>query len=257
VPSLQGVDELSAEKSLAIVIRLADFSESSRVVTLFTRDFGKISAMAKGAKRLRGPFEAALDLLATCEVVFLRKSSGGLDILTEAKLRQRFTPAAGQIGHLYAGYYLAELLDATCEPCDAHPLLFQHALECLSDLATPYDLLSIVSRFELVLLREIGQLPAIDACTLCGAEVGNSPYYHYQPSLGGLACSVCAGVESRGARLSRDAVLAMNALLKNGAQPAELPRLTPLVRGELRTAMNLAMAHLLGHKPRTLRYLAL
>ena len=50
------------EKTEGIVIRQADFSESSRVVTFFTRDFGKISALAKGAKRLKGPFQAAIHL---------------------------------------------------------------------------------------------------------------------------------------------------------------------------------------------------
>ena len=80
------------EKTEAMVIRVADFSETSRVVTLFSREFGKIAAMAKGGRRLKGPFEAALDLLATCQIVFLRKSSATLDLLTEAKLISRFRP---------------------------------------------------------------------------------------------------------------------------------------------------------------------
>src|SRR5262249_7140061 len=84
--------DMSSEKSAAIVIRQVDFSESSRVVTMFTREFGKVAVLAKGAKRLKGPFEAALDLLAVCDVVFIRKSTSGLDILTEARLQTRFRP---------------------------------------------------------------------------------------------------------------------------------------------------------------------
>src|SRR6476661_2802801 len=123
------------EKSTAIVIRQADFSESSRVVTLFTRGFGKVAALAKGAKRLKGPFEAALDLLATCEIVFIRKSSSGLDILTEAQLQRRFKPRPGNLGNLYGGYYIAELLDALNEEYDPHPLLFDEAVEALDRLS--------------------------------------------------------------------------------------------------------------------------
>ena len=59
---------MSSEKSDAIVIRQADFSESSRVLTLFTRDFGKISCLAKGVKRLKTAFEGSLDLLSECSV---------------------------------------------------------------------------------------------------------------------------------------------------------------------------------------------
>ena len=77
---------MPSEKATAIVIRTIEFSETSLVVTLFTREFGKIGALAKGARRLKSPFEAALDLLALCRVVFLHKSSEALDLLTEAKL---------------------------------------------------------------------------------------------------------------------------------------------------------------------------
>lgn len=66
---------MSQEKTHALVIRLVDWSESSRVVTLFTRDFGKIGVIAKGAKRLRSAFEAGLDLLSECRIVFLRKAA--------------------------------------------------------------------------------------------------------------------------------------------------------------------------------------
>ncbi len=82
---------MAAEKTLALVLRAVEFSETSSVVTLFTRDFGKIRGLAKGARRPKGPFESALDLLSLCRLVFLRKSSEALDLLTEAKLERRFS----------------------------------------------------------------------------------------------------------------------------------------------------------------------
>ena len=98
---------MSAEKSLAIVLRTIEFSETSVVTTLFTEKFGKISALAKGARRPKGPFESALDLLAVVRIVFLHKSSDALDLLTEAKLERRFRAAARDLSRLYAGYYVA------------------------------------------------------------------------------------------------------------------------------------------------------
>src|ERR1043165_4338396 len=68
---------MSTQKAEALVIRQTDFSETSKVVTFFTREHGKISVIAKGARRLKGPFEAAIDLLTVCRIVFIRKSSGG------------------------------------------------------------------------------------------------------------------------------------------------------------------------------------
>ena len=125
---------MSSEKASALVLRLVDFSETSSVVTLFTREFGKVQALAKGGRRPKGPFESALDLLALCRIVFLRKSSDALDLLTEAKLERRFRPPAGSLAALYAGYYLAELLGALTDNYDPHPELFDEADEALSAL---------------------------------------------------------------------------------------------------------------------------
>ena len=85
---------MSAEKALALVVRGSDWSETSRITTLFTREFGKVRALAKGGRRLKSSFEIAFDLLTLCRVVFLRNRSGGLDLLTEAQLTERFPDAA-------------------------------------------------------------------------------------------------------------------------------------------------------------------
>ena len=99
------------EKTQAIVLRVIEFSESSCVVTLFTRDFGKVGALAKGARRPKSAFDSALDLLSVCRIVFLPKSSEALDLLTEARLERRFRLAGRSLPCLYAGYYVAELLN--------------------------------------------------------------------------------------------------------------------------------------------------
>ena len=83
---------MAAEKAQALVLRTTDWSETSRIATLWTREFGKVRALAKGGRRLKSNFENALDLLTLCSIVFLRKSSGGLELLTEAQVLERFAP---------------------------------------------------------------------------------------------------------------------------------------------------------------------
>jgi DNA repair protein RecO (recombination protein O) len=248
---------VSTEKSAAIVIRQADFSESSRVVTLFTRDFGKVAALAKGAKRLKGPFEAALDLLARCEVVFIRKSSSGLDILTEAQLTQRFKPRPGDLGSLYGGYYLAELLDALSEEYDPHPLLFDEAVLTLERLSGDTPLNLSILRFELVILREIGQLPALDTCTNCGEPVGSAGRYGFQASQGGIICQNCFGDDPPRYLVSAGAVMAARQLASESADALRGVAASPAQMREMRTVTNAAIAHTMGRRPKTLRYLPL
>ena len=162
---------MPSEKATAIVIRTVEFSETSLVVTLFTREFGKIGALAKGARRLKGPFESALDLLALCRIVFLHKSSDALDLLTEAKLLRRFRPAGHDLSGLYAGYYVAELLGELTDDDDPHPELFDLADETLAALAAGESVAKRVVRFELGALRLLGHMPSLDACVECGAAV--------------------------------------------------------------------------------------
>src|SRR6185437_15721163 len=163
---------MAAEKTLALVLRVVEFSETSSVVTLFTRDFGKIRGLAKGARRPKGPFESALDLLSQCRIVFLRKSSDALDLLTEAKLERRFRPAPRSLSSLYAGYYVAELLNEFTDDSDPHPQLFDVAVEILQALSGGQgSVAASVLRFELSTLRLLGHLPSLDACAECGTAI--------------------------------------------------------------------------------------
>src|SRR5687767_13669090 len=162
---------MTTEKSLAIVLRVVDFSETSIIATLFTDGFGKVSALAKGARRPKSPFEAALDLLAVCRIVFIHKSSDALDLLTEAKLERRFRAARRDLSRLYAGYYVAELLDALTDASDPHPDLFDAAEQTLLDLDGSGELAPLVLRFELTALRALGHLPSLVDCAGCGTSV--------------------------------------------------------------------------------------
>ncbi len=164
---------MSAEKAIALVLRVVEFSETSSVVTLFTREMGKIHGMAKGARRPKGPFESALDLLALVRIVFLRKSPGSLDLLTEAKLQRRFRPRDRDLSSVYAGYYVAELLTELTDDYDPCPELFDAAVETLQGIADDGTVIAaLIARFELTALRLLGHLPS--ARTVRGMRQGRS-----------------------------------------------------------------------------------
>jgi DNA repair protein RecO (recombination protein O) len=127
---------MSAEKAQALVLRTTDWSETSRIATLWTREFGKVRVLAKGGRRLKSNFENALDLLTLCRIVFLRKSSSSLDLLTEAQVVERFPRLRSDLPALYAAYYIAELLSDWTEDYDPHPVLFDEALATLRTLGS-------------------------------------------------------------------------------------------------------------------------
>src|SRR3954469_12514640 len=119
---------MPAETALALVVRGSDWSESSRIATLWSREFGKLRVLAKGGRRLNSSFETALDLLNVCQIAVIRKSSAGFDLLTEAQVAERFPKLRSHLPALYAAYYVAELLADGTEDYDPHPALFEATL---------------------------------------------------------------------------------------------------------------------------------
>src|SRR5262249_37316698 len=141
------------------------------VVTLFTRELGKVGALAKGARRLKSPLQGGLDLLGISDIVVLHKASDALDLVTESVLVERFESLRRDLAALYAGYYIAELLSELTDLHDPHPNLFDAATITLRHLGDPVLRSRRLLRFELACLRELGHMPALDACAHCGVSV--------------------------------------------------------------------------------------
>jgi DNA repair protein RecO (recombination protein O) len=246
---------MPSEKATALVLKVVEFSETSSVVTLFTREFGKIHALAKGARRPKGPFESALDLLAYCRVVFLRKSSGALDLLTEAKLERRFRPPGRNLSCLYAGYYVAELLSELTDDYDPHPALFDLACETLIGLSRDRAVATLVLRFELAALAVLGHLPSLVTCVECGDEVPTDGRVAFGLVVGGVLCAKCRVGKRNVVSTSGGALRAMAQLADLESEDWKNLELDNKTRGELRGLMNSYLAHLVGHRPKMHEYL--
>jgi DNA repair protein RecO (recombination protein O) len=245
----------AAEKASAIVLRVIDFSETSAVVTLFTREFGKISGMAKGARRPKGPFEHALDLLAQCRIVFLRKSSGALDLLTEAKLERWFRPRGHDLASLYAGYYVAELLLELTHEYDPHPELYDAAVLALVELSAGGPAAPLVLRFELAALRLLGHLPSFDVCAECGGHVPKTGRISFGLLAGGVLCERCRLGKRKLVSVSAAVVDALAQFAQGNGEAWRSLEIPSGVRGELRGVLNNYLAHLFGRRPRMHEYL--
>ena len=248
---------MSTEKATALVLRTVEFMESSLVVTLFTREFGKVRGLAKGARRLKGPFESALDLLAVCRIVFLRKSSDALDLVTEAKLERRFRPAGRNLSSLYAGYYVAELLNELTDDYDPHPELFDLADESLSALSAGEPVATRVLRFEMLALRLLGHLPSLDTCVDCGADVPMTGRVAFGQLDGGVLCPQCRAGKRQLVSVSAGALRAIQQLADPVGPRWRRLKLDARSRGELRGLLNGYVCNLLGRKPRMHDYLSM
>ncbi|QDU97065.1 DNA repair protein RecO [Lignipirellula cremea] len=239
---------MASEKTTAIVVRLIEFSESSLVTTLFTRDFGKISGLAKGARRPKSAFEGALDLLAVIRIVFLHKSSDVLDLLTEAKLDRSFRAARRDLKRLHAGYYVAELLNELTDAGDPHPELFDAADEALREIDGDGEVNRVVFRFELTALDLLGHLPALHECAGCGEELETRERYPFGQLSGGLLCPTCRSRHRQVASVSAAVIEVMRTFSHLENENWRTAPLPPKVQGELRGLMNHYLNNLAGKR---------
>jgi DNA repair protein RecO (recombination protein O) len=242
-----------AEKALGLVVGFTDWSETSRIVTLWTRELGKVRALAKGGRRLRSSFESALDLLTLCSIVLLRKSSGSLDLLTEAQVVRRFPRLSQELPALYAGYYVAELLAGCTEDYDPHPGLFDEAVQTLADLGTagcPAG--PRLAHFELALLRQLGYGPVLEACAGCAAALDGRGLA-FSAAGGGVLCRSCQGRERDRRPLSPAGWQALRALAAAGEGWRQVT--DGGARAEVRRLLDFYVSSLLGRRPRVQPYL--
>jgi DNA repair protein RecO (recombination protein O) len=181
------------DQTEAIVLRMHPWSETSLIGSLYTREFGKISVVAKGARRPKSPFEAALDLLSVCRVVFIPKSGDVLNLLTEAKLVRRFRNVDRSLLRLYSAYYVAEMLDQFTDQGGSQTEIYELARETLLQLdQTQLEVRAIVLRFEMQMLRLSGLMPSLRLCAGCGNAIDAQQWLIYGAYSGGVLCSACS-----------------------------------------------------------------
>ncbi len=189
-------------KDKAICIRTTDYSETSQIVTLFTKANGKVSAIAKGSKRPKSAFDGPIEVLSYGEIVFSDSSRERLATLTEFQQK----PAICTAGNLFAlncCLFGAELVNSLTNEYDPHPELFDGFLQFLQNandirdtLHASRDTLALLILFQLTLLREIGLMPILNACANCKAQyaIRNTQYEAYfSSSANGLICRDCEG----------------------------------------------------------------
>jgi len=243
---------MPSEKATGLVIRTTDWSETSRIATIWTREFGKVRVLAKGGRRLRSNFEVALDLLSVCSIVLLRKTPGGLDLLTEARVDERFPGLRGNLRGLYGAYYLAELLDIGTEERDPHPGLFDAGLAALRSLGSPNAADRAIVTFEMAWLRELGYAPRLDTCAVCGRPV-NGSRLAFGARSGGVLCPQCAPAQRDRRPFSGAACSVLGGLARGENDHVEEWR--PALRSEIRQLLGHYISHILGRRPKLLGYL--
>lgn len=185
----------------AIVIGRTNFGEADRIIRLITPEHGKITAVAKGVRKIKSRLGGHLELFADTELSLA--TGRNLDIITSARLRWYPHELAQNYARLELAYAFARLIDRMAQEHTPQPELHAHLADALRVLNTntPGPLTELW--FKLRLLALTGFRPELDHCLVCGQ---NSPAaaYAFDAIRGGLVCQNDASAASR--PISQEAV---------------------------------------------------
>jgi DNA repair protein RecO (recombination protein O) len=240
------LDRTRVYRVSAVVIRQRDLGEADRIVTLFTRDRGKVSAVAKGVKRPRSKFAGALQLFSHLSI--LLAAGRTLEVVTQVQPIDLFYHLRDDMGRYSHACYAAELLGVFTEEGAAEPDLFDLLVGVLKGLDGGGDPATLIRGYELKLLSRLGYGPELAACVSCAIEVEGGQA-GFAVAEGGVQCRRCAralGVME----ISASALRAMRELLAMPVEQMATRRLSRAAREELERILRPFVDY---HVPRPVR----
>ena len=209
-------------KDIAIALRRLDYSETSQVLSMLTREHGQRRIIAKGIKRgTKTRVAVGIDLLELGRIVFSQRSGReeAMATMTEWHQEDNFPHLRRDLVRCYAAQYAAEVTSHLTEAHDPHPALFDALRRLLGDLKDA-DALAALVDYLWLMLREIGLRPELARCMNCNREVSADRLLYFSSRQGGAICRDCEASIIEKRRISRELVSGLTSDATMSAQGA-------------------------------------
>ena len=218
----------------ALTLRRSTLGEADLLLTLYTKDRGKIRAVAKGARRSTSKLVGHLEPLTRVQ---LSLSIGrSLDIITQAQVLSNFTPLKETLAGITKGLYVAELVDGFGSEAQSNPAVYDLALGTLDAIAKDPESELPLRFFELRLLNASGLMPELYECVECRRPVAPGSH-RFSPNVGGILCLDCGPAEAQIRPISLRALKVLR--LFHRASTSQTPSISvaPALAQELKTLL--------------------
>ncbi|MEE8416596.1 MAG: DNA repair protein RecO [Desulfobacterales bacterium] len=242
----------------AILLRRIDYGDYDLIITLFTFDEGKISVIAKSAKKSTKRFSGVLEIFSVLNVVYRTSQRKGLPVLQAAALKHPFQHIRENIKKTAYASYWAELINQWLEEGEKQIqlyLLFQQVLENLDQDHLPEETLSIL--FQMRFMKLSGFYPNLEHCSVCQMEMEKMRNNRITFDLvkGGLLCEKCTSGSLNKRSLSKGTIKQLRWLESGDWTKAERIRFSPPAIQEGQELLEAFVPYHLGKEPRSLQFL--
>jgi DNA repair protein RecO (recombination protein O) len=239
-------------QTAGIVLRQRRLGEVDKVITLYTANFGKVEAVAKGVRRVKSRLAGHVEPLNHAS--YLLAHGRNLDIITQAQTIETFQPLREDLGRLSRALYAAELVDRATEERAENFALYRLLLDALRRLARAGDLDLVLRHFEVALLDLLGYRPQLRECVSCRRAIEDGAVW-WAPGLGGAVCDACHPPETPLNALSTNALRVLRLLQDGGFRDASRVELSPELSAEIERHVRAALHHALEREVRSAAFL--
>lgn len=233
------------ERSLkveAVILRHTDYGEADRLLTLYTREHGKLRAIAKGVRKMQSRKAGHLEPFTQSALMLAQGHD--LWIVTQAEAIETFQPLREDLNRIgYAGYVI-ELLDRFIYEEGQNWQLYQLLTETLGRLANESDLFVPVHYYEMRLLDLMGFRPLLFECAVCGKPIQPVDQY-FSAERGGVLCPDCGLQVNEARSVSVDALRHLRHFQRSTYKDAKRANPGRETRREVETLLNYYLTYLL------------
>lgn len=239
-------------RSEAIVLKRADFGEADRLLTLYSREQGKIKAIAKGARKPQSRKTGHVELFMCSHFLFAKGAD--LNIITQAEMVAAYAPLRDDLVRTTYASYAVELLDRFTVEHDKNVALYQLLADALGWFALEEDMLLLARYYELRLLSLAGFQPQLFTCVATAEPIQEQDQF-FSAELGGLLCPNCRTADRRAQPASAAAVKVLRYLQSRPYDTVRLLRLRRPLHTELEQLMHHYLTHILERNLKSVDFL--
>ena len=242
------------------MLRSWAYGESDKIVSLLTRDFGKVRGIAKGAKRSRKRFLNVLEPFTLVQLRFHERPNSPLAFIHACDWVYVFRAITRTLTKIVHASYLVEITDELTRDGDDCLPLFDHLRDGLRFLEENAPSSEFLTAFELTLLRLAGFQPTLEHCQRCGAKPspghgqGNGRW-EFSPRDGGVLCRNCNGLRREAVPLSPEALGILAHFQRLGWEDGETPAFSRPALREARQVLPLFIQYQISKKLKSASFL--
>ena len=181
---------MPAQNAEGVILRKYYLRETSYILVVFTREFGKIKGVLKGVRAPYPQFAGNFEIFTECRLLFYRKKKSALDLITQCETLDFFLPVRKDIERLTYANYFIELVDIVTADNDPNEQLYHSLADSLRLLATDSSPRRVSRIFELKMLAALGMSPQVDSCVKCGSPEEKG--IRFSAAAGGVVCQACS-----------------------------------------------------------------